>query len=162
MANRMNRFFVMSLVLLITLAPVSAHSQTHECDCCKDKTGTNPVLAQAYSWTPMPDPGKKILLGDDHYFLYGFTKKPAMGTVIMKVELFTKDGKRDTSMEIKADSGMPSMRGAHDTGDLSFKVSNKGDYLLPVNLVMPGEWEMRFTFLKEGKVIYRGSYKFRI
>jgi hypothetical protein len=33
-----------------------------------------------------------------------------MGTVIMKVEIFSMEGKRDTPLEVKADAGMPSMR----------------------------------------------------
>jgi hypothetical protein len=42
-------------------------------------------------------------------------------------------------MEITADAGMPAMSGAHDTGDRPFALSNKGTYLLPVNIVMPRE-----------------------
>jgi hypothetical protein len=113
-------------------------------------------------YPPMPQPGKKVPIGGDHYFIYGFDKKPKLGMVIMKVEFFTKDGKKDTSVEVRADSGMPSMRGAHDTGAQPFKLSNKGDYLLPINIVMPGDWEVRLTLLKEGKVIFRGSYQFDV
>ena len=80
----------------------------------------------------------------------------------MKVEVYTPDGKRDTSLEILADSGMPSMRGAHETGDQPFKLSRKGEYLLPINIVMPGDWEIRLTIKKDGKVIFRGSYKFDV
>jgi len=80
----------------------------------------------------------------------------------MKVEIFTKDGKKDTSYEVKADSGVPSMKGAHESGDQPFQLSKKGDYLLPINVVMPGGWEVRFTFLKDGKVVSRGSYQFDV
>jgi hypothetical protein len=110
----------------------------------------------------MPGPGKKVPIGNDQYIIYGFDKKPKLGTVIMKVEIFTKEGKKDTSFEVRADSGMPSMRGAHETGDQPFKLSQKGDYLLPINIVMPGDWEIRMTLLKDGKVIFRGSYQFDV
>ena len=30
------------------------------------------------------------------------------------------------------------MSGAHDSGEVPFKLNRKGDYLLPVNIVMPG------------------------
>jgi hypothetical protein len=80
----------------------------------------------------------------------------------MKVEIFTEDGKKVTSYEVKGDSGMPSMRGAHDTGDRAFKVSKLGDYLLPIDIVMPGGWEVRLTVLKEGKVVFRGSHSFNV
>jgi hypothetical protein len=111
---------------------------------------------------PMPGPGKKVPLGNGAYLIYGFDKKPKMGTVIMKVEVYAADGKRDTSLEVLADSGMPSMRGAHETGDQPFKLSRKGEYLLPVNIVMPGDWEIRLTIKKGGKVIFRGSHQFDV
>jgi hypothetical protein len=94
--------------------------------------------------------------------VYGFDKKPKLGTVIMKVEIFSKDGKKDTSFEATADAGMPSMKGAHETGDRPFSLSKKGDYLLPINIVMPGDWEVRLTLTKEGKVVFMGSYQFDV
>lgn len=80
----------------------------------------------------------------------------------MKVEIFTSEGKKDRSMEITGDAGMPSMRGAHETGDRPFVLSNKGAYLLPINIVMPGVWEIRLTVRKSGKVIFRGSHQFDV
>ena len=68
----------------------------------------------------MAKPGKQVHLPDGSYLIYGFDKKPKLGTVIMKVEIFTAEGKKDTSLEVKADAGMPSMRGAHETGDQPF------------------------------------------
>ena len=85
-----------------------------------------------------------------------------MGTVIMRVEVYTGNGKKETSLEIKGDTGMPSMRGAHETGDRPFKLSKNGVYLLPIDIVMPGDWEIRLTFLKDGKVIFRGSHQFNV
>ena len=119
-------------------------------------------VQNAPAYPSMPGPGKKVPVGNDFYLIYGFDKKPKLGTVIMKVEVFTKDGKKETSFEVKADSGMPSMKGAHESGDQTFKLSNKGDYLLPVNIVMPGDWEIRLTLFKGGNVIFRGSYQFDV
>ncbi len=116
--------------------------------------------AQVYP--AMPGPGKKVPVGNDYYFMYSFDKKPKLGTIIMKVEIFTTEDKKDTSIEVKADVDMPSMKGAHSTGDKSFKLSNKGDYLLPINIVMPGGWEIKLTLLKAGKIIYTGSYQFDV
>ena len=110
----------------------------------------------------MPEPGKKVPIGNDRYFIYGFDKKPKLGTIIMKVQIYTAGGKKDISLEVRADSGMPSMKGAHETGDRTFTLSKKGDYLLPVNIVMPGDWEIRLTIIKEGKVIFRGRYNFDV
>ena len=110
----------------------------------------------------MPEPGKKVQLGDGNYLIYKFDKQPKLGTVIVKVEIFNSTDKKDTSLEITGDAGMPSMRGAHDTGDKPFVLSNKGAYLLPVNIVMPGEWEIKLTVKKAGKVIFRGSHRFDV
>ena len=122
-----------------------------------------PLYAQNQpSFPSMPGPGKKVPIGNGHYLIFGFDKKPKLGTVIMKVEIFTKEGKKDTSFEVKADSGMPSMKGAHEAGGRAFKLSKKGDYLLPIDIVMPGDWEVRLTLLKGGKVIFRGSYQFDV
>lgn len=110
----------------------------------------------------MPAPGEKVPLPEGRYLVYGFTAKPKLGTAIMKVEIFGADGRKDTSLEVTADAGMPSMRGAHETGDRPFQRSRKGDYLLPIPIVMPGGWEVRFTVRKDGRVIFRGRYGFEV
>jgi hypothetical protein len=117
---------------------------------------------KAPAFPTMPGPGKKVSLPGGYYATYGFDKKPKLGMLIVKVEIFSQDGKKDTSFEIRGDSGMPSMKGHHDSGEQLFQLSKKGDYLLPVNIVMPGDWEIRLTFLKGGKVQYRGSYQFDV
>ena len=114
------------------------------------------------AFASMPGPGKKVPIENGYYLIFGFDKKPKLGTVIMKVEIFTADGKKDTSLEAKADAGMPSMKGAHETGDRPFALSKKGDYLLPIPIVMPGGWEIRLTVMKDGKVISRGRYNFDV
>jgi len=111
-------------------------------------------------YQPLPKPGEKVPIDADHYFVYGFDKQPKLGMAIMRVEIFHRDGQRDTSYVVKGDADMPSMRGAHSTGDQDFSLSAKGVYLLPVRLVMPGDWEIRFTFLKKGKAVFRGAYLF--
>jgi len=118
-----------------------------------------PTLGQG-DFTTLPKPGRKVPLGKDHYFTYGFTQQPKLGTAVMRVEVFTLDGKRDTTFAIQGDADMPSMRGAHSSGPKAFALSNKGVYLLPVQLVMPGDWEIRFSFLKNGQTVLRGAYLF--
>jgi len=110
----------------------------------------------------LPKPGEKVSLDADHYFTYGFDRQPKLGAAIMRVEIYSRDGKRDTSYVVKGDADMPSMRGAHSTGDKAFSLSKKGVYLLPVQLVMPGDWEVRLTFEKNGKPVFRGAYLFDI
>ncbi len=116
--------------------------------------------AEKAVYQPLAKPGEKITLDTDHYFTYGFTKPPKMGTAIMRVEIFKQDGSHETSFVVKGDADMPSMRGAHSSGEKNFTLSAKGEYLLPINLVMPGDWEVRLTFEKGGKTVYRGAYLF--
>lgn len=116
----------------------------------------------ADNYEALPGEGKKCPIGKDYYFTYSFDKKPQLGTSILKIEVFTKDGKKDNSLKIIGDSGMPSMKGHHDSGDVAFQLNKKDDYLLPVNVVMRGDWEVRLTFKKDDKPIYRGSIKFDV
>ena len=122
------------------------------------RAATPPTAQIVYQ--SLPKPGTKVPIGADHYFIYGFDKQPKIGMAIMRVEIFTRDGKRDTSFTVKGDADMPSMRGAHAMGNKDFSLSAKGVYLLPVRLVMPGDWEIRFTFVKKGKPVFRGAYLF--
>ncbi len=156
-------FSVLFLVIISALClPFYAGSQQVHKPKHSESASAPSGAEQTPAFPSMPGPGKKVSIGNDYYFVYGFDKKPKLGTMIMKVEVFTRDGKKDTSFEVKADSGMPSMKGAHESGDRSFKLSKKGDYLLPIDIVMPGDWEVRFTFIKDGKVIFRGSYQFNV
>jgi hypothetical protein len=119
-----------------------------------------PAAAVRKDFQVLPKPGEKIPLDAGHYFVYGFTKPPKLGTYIMRVEIFTRDGIPDTSFVVKGDADMPSMRGAHRAGDKDFALSKKGAYLLPVRLVMPGDWEISFIFMKNGRTVLRGIYLF--
>jgi hypothetical protein len=119
------------------------------------------ALSEEEKFEPLPGEGKKCPLGEG-YFQYSFDKKPQLGMIILKIEVFGKDGKKDTSFKITGDSGMPSMRGHHDTGMVEFKLNKNGDYLLPVNVVMPGDWDLRLIFTKAGKPVYKGSFNFNV
>ncbi len=153
--------FMISLLLLLVHASLPLHAANHEGHQMSADAGGH-MTGQAPAFAVMPGTGKKVPMGNGSYLVYGFDKKPQMGTIIMKVDVYSPDGKRDTSLELLGDSGMPSMRGAHETGDQPFKLSKKGEYLLPVNIVMPGDWEVRLTIKKGGKVIYRGSHRFDV
>ena len=54
------------------------------------------------------------------------------------------------------------MRGAHDSGDIVFKLNRKSDYLMPMNVVMPGGWEVRLVFTRGEEVLFRGALKFHV
>ena len=118
--------------------------------------------AQEPAYDELPGYGKKCRIGEDYYFTYRFVQPPKMGTAILRVQLFDKSGQRITDLEVTGISGMPSMRGAHDSGDVAFQLNKKGDYLLPVNVVMAGEWEVKLRFLRAKKVIYLGIFRFHV
>ena len=124
--------------------------------------GRQPPEAAHKVFTTLPNPGQKIPLDSDTYFTYGFTKPPKVGMAVMRVEVFRRGGVRDTSYTVKGDLDMPSMRGAHSSGDKPFSCSKKGVYLLPVSLVMPGDWELRLTFEKTGSIGFRGAHLFEL
>jgi hypothetical protein len=85
-----------------------------------------------------------------------------MGTVILKVQVFGPDGARVTDLKLMGRASMPAMKGAHDAPEKPFQLSRKGDYLLPVDIVMPGGWEVVLSFFKGAKRLYRGKIEFTL
>ena len=153
---KIGNIYLLAALVTITVLPGASCGRSQNIS-----APAQPVGSQAQNdYQVLPKPGEKVKIDPDHYFIYGFTKHPKIGTSIMKVEIYTRDGKRDISFIVKGDVDMPSMRGAHSTGDKDFSISAKGDYLLPVPLVMPGDWEFRFNFVKDGKTVLRGAYLF--
>ncbi len=120
------------------------------------------AIAQEPVYNDLPGAGKKCWIGDSLYFTWKFDKKPKLGMAFLKVRLFDPMGKQITSLDVVGSSDMPSMRGAHDSGEVPLKLNKKGDYLLPVNVVMPGEWEVRLVFLKGAEPLYRGRIAFKV
>jgi hypothetical protein len=120
------------------------------------------AFAQEPVYNDLPGAGKKCWIGDDMYFTWKFDKKPKLGTAFLKVQLFDKKGAQIKSLDVTGASDMPSMRGAHDSGEVPFKLNKKGDYLLPVNVVMPGEWEVKLIFLKGKEPLFRGRIAFKV
>jgi hypothetical protein len=167
MSNR--RIFSVSASALFVLASLIVVAAPYRAlDCGKEGPKLAAITPSCEAkeappaYNPLPGAGQKVWIGQEHFFVYSFDKKPQMGTVILKIQLFDRDGKRSTSLSITGDCGMPSMGSAHDTGPQPFKLNRKGDYLLPLNIVMPGEWEVKLDFLKDKKVIYYGSLKFKV
>jgi hypothetical protein len=149
-------------VLLGLLAAATAAAQPAG-SCC-NSPGLTPSSPQAREpeFKDLPKAGKKCWIGKVNYFVYEFDKALKMGTVILKVQLFDKDGKQVSDLDITGRSDMPSMRGAHDSGEVAFKLNKKGDYLLPVNIVMPGDWEVLLTFSRTKIVVFRGRITFGV
>lgn len=111
---------------------------------------------------PANKPGSKIWLNKDIYFTYEFDKRPVLGNVIVKIKIFGKNDARNNDYTVTGLSGMPKMSGAHDSPETAFQQNKKGDYLLPVNVVMPGEWEVKLKFRKKGAEIISETIGFNV
>jgi hypothetical protein len=131
---------------------------------CRDEPRLMPghQQSQAPVFQDLAKSGKKCWIGEDHYFTWEFDKTPKMGTSILIIKLHDKDGTRVSDLALTGRSDMPAMPGAHDSGDIPFKNNKAGDYLLPVNLVMPGDWEVLLNFSLDGSVIFRGRIAFHV
>jgi hypothetical protein len=148
-----------SLVLLVAAAVAAGQPASSGCN----SPGRVPAGAQGEPvFQDLPKSGKKCWIGEVNYFTWEFDKTPKMGTSILIVKLYDKDGKQVSDLAITGSSDMPSMRGAHDSGEVAFKTNKAGNYLLPVNVVMPGDWEVRLTFSRNGVVIFRGRIAFDV
>lgn len=152
--------FAAASLAAVAGGPGAALAQSEHCT-KHAAAGPDPEEAKPV-YADLPGPGKKCWIGEDVYFTYKFDKKPAMGTAILVVKVFDKGGKRLTNLSIVGNYDMPSMRGAHPSGDVPFKLNKKGDYLLPVNIVMPGDWEVLLVFTKDGAVVHRGRIAFDV
>jgi hypothetical protein len=118
--------------------------------------------SKADDFKTLPGEGKKIVIDNGNYFVYSLNKRPAMGTTIVKVQIFDSSGKQLTGYKVYGESDMPSMRGHHASGEEIFRNNKKGDYLLPVNIVMRGDWEILIHIQKDGKSIYKGAVRFDV
>jgi hypothetical protein len=122
----------------------------------------------APSWKPGAPPvllaGEKeeCLLPDGYHFTYQFSQRPSLGTVILKLQVFDPQGSRVSGFGVKGRYGMSEMKGAHDSGEQDFKLNRKGDYLLPLSLVMPGEWEVFIAFFKDGRPFFHGVFRVKV
>ncbi len=138
-----NTLSAMSLTAAIAIAAACAPSGKH---------GSDGTLS----------PGSSTDIGHGITLTCDFDKKPAIGTVIVRVRAEDARGDAVDGLEITGNSGMPEMAGAHDSGDVPFKKNRKGVFLLPVNVVMPGLWEVGITVSRDGKQLYRGRLRFNV
>jgi hypothetical protein len=142
-------FFLCFLSVPVLLRPACANAPARS-------------AAEEEEFKLLPGPGKRVMLGGGLSFAYEFSEKPKLGMIILKVQVFDAGKKKVAPLAVTGSSDMPSMRGAHDSGDQDFKLNKKNDYLLPVNIVMPGEWEIRLTFRKNDKAVFKGRLLFDV
>ena len=152
-----------AMTILVAAAALSmaASAAAQPAASCCSSPGLSPQ-GQEPIFQDLPKSGKKCWIGEVNYFTWEFDKTPKMGTAILVIQLYDREGKKVSDLAITGKSDMPSMRGAHDSGEVAFKTNRAGDYLLPVNVVMPGDWEVLLTFSRNGIVIFRGRIAFNV
>lgn len=126
-------------------------------------------LLAALAWPQEPSKEIQVLKPGDRFAVsegitgkWEFSQKPQIGMVILKIQLFDKNDVKISSLSISGDSGMPSMPGHHDSGDVPFKLNKAQNYLLPVNVVMPGDWEVKLIFSEGEKILLRAAIRFDV
>lgn len=149
-----HRLLLVQLLVLLVLSAIPA-------PLIAKNNPTNEALS--ISGDPVPlRAGEKLWIDRDHYIVGNLDKAAKIGNNIFIVEIFDKNHQRLVDYAVKGQSDMPSMRGAHDSGVKSFALSNKGKFLLPVAVVMPGDWAVHFTISKDDKVIFNGVFFFNV
>ena len=86
--------------LLVGLLAAGAAAAQPARTCC-NSPGLTPSGPQAGGpeVKDLPKAGQKCWIGGVNYFIYGFDKTPKMGTVILKVQVFAKDGRQVSDLE---------------------------------------------------------------
>lgn len=152
------------ITLLLILVPLALNAQCGNCNnhpTGKDtpQTEMSNVKTQKYIFS---SPGKAYKLNNEYSVKYRWQSKPKLGTKLLIVELRSKDGKLSNALNISLNAYMPSMKGAHDTGHNPFKLNKNKAYVMPVNFVMPGEWELELKFNQGKSNIYTGYIQLKI
>jgi hypothetical protein len=86
--------------------------------------------------------------GNDYILTYEWPEKPKVGSYTLKVNLTDRAGAPVEDADVVLSYDMPSMRGSHATTE-TMKRNARGDYLLPIHFVMPGDWEIVVSALRD-------------
>jgi hypothetical protein len=89
-------FFSILFFVVISLLSLPIYAESQQGHKSKQSLDGSAVSAteRMPTYPSMPGPGEKVPIGSDHYLIYGFDNKPKLGTVIMKIEIFTREGKK--------------------------------------------------------------------
>jgi hypothetical protein len=105
---------------------------------------------------------QKIQINENYYFKYVFPEKPRLGQSVIKISVFDKDGNQSANLSLTGAYDMPQMRGHHSSGPVKFQKNKNGDYLMPLNSVMRGKWEIMLQFKEEDKILLEGAIEINI
>lgn len=103
----------------------------------------------------------KIRIDDRYSFTFQFSEKPKVGTTILKISVLDQKGEKTNDLNISASYAMPSMKNM-GSKSRDFMLSKKGDYLLPIDATMLGDWEIEVIFKDNSHEIHREKILFTI
>lgn len=154
----MRKLFVLFLLPAMMFSGLAlARGHTHKYATNKKVETITQAEAKAFS---LVKEGSKILINKTYSFVFTFSDKPKMGYVVAKVEITDNAGNKVDNLELVGSYGMPAMKGAHDSDNQKFQLNKNKIYLLPINVAMPGSWELSFIINDKGKEIFRGKILF--
>jgi hypothetical protein len=106
-------------------------------------------------------PGTKTTIGPNLTLTYSFNTHPALGMVILKVQVTDKNGNPVEGVTLTGVSDMPEMHDSN-SGKVKFLQNKKKDFLLPINITMPGLWQVTVTIEKDKKYLFTGMINFHV
>lgn len=106
-------------------------------------------------------PGTKTAIGPGLTLTYSFNTHPALGMLILKVRVTGKDGNPAEGITLTGVSDMPEM-GDSNSGKVKFQQNKKKDFLLPINVTMPGKWQVTVSVEKGRKRLFSGVINFNV
>jgi hypothetical protein len=157
----MRRWAKLPAAAVLVVLGLAASATAQPAGSCCNSPGLVPAGREPV-FQDLPPSGKECWIGEVNYFTWEFDRTPKMGTSLLIIKLYDRDGRRVSDLAITGRSDTPSMRGAHDSGEVACRADRAGDYRLPLHVVMPGEWEVLLTFTRNGIVIFRGRLAFTV
>ena len=154
----MKHLIIISIILM-AIAPFTA--QTHCGSCSTGKSATVTEKAET-TQVVLSNPKKAQWISKDYYVEYDWNKTPKIGTSILSVKVFDKSKKPVTDLAITADVNNTSQKDTKATGDIALKPNKKGEFIVPVNFVSQGNWEIQLRFAKGDKALSNASIRVEI
>lgn len=132
----------MKYILLLSLV-IAWMMPLHAANCCPSGTATaigSPTSSQPSA--VLTRAGRKYQINQNLFIKFNWNQRPRIGNRILSVELLDSNNNKLTNLNVTANAYMPSMRGAHDTGDRPMQLNRNQRYSIPVHFMMLGDWEI--------------------
>lgn len=98
-------------------------------------------------------------INDDYYVTYSWASRPRIGQNVLIVKLLDENRNQVQDLEISAVSSMPEMSCCPDSEEQFMRLNRNGDYLLPINFTMLGDWEVILSFWQDEEFVTNARIK---